>query len=83
MLNVFASVVTDHHFVSHHKRLHEALAADRAPLPVGAVGPLAVVLGYQWLAEVRGRCAELARCAVFNEVCEQRQGRVDFSILIQ
>lgn len=37
MLNVFASVVTDHHFISDHKRLHKALSADGSLLSVGAV----------------------------------------------
>lgn len=69
MLNVFASVVTDHHFISDHERLDEALAADGAPLSVGAVRLLAVVLGRGRRVD-RWRCAELARCTAFIEVCE-------------
>lgn len=45
VLDVFASVVPDHHFVGDHERLHEALAADRAPPPVAAARLLAAVLG--------------------------------------
>lgn len=69
VLDVFASMVTDHHFVGDHERLHEALGADGAPLPVGAVQPLAVVQGGGGRVD-RGRCAGLARCTAFNEVCE-------------
>lgn len=75
MLDVFASVVADHHFVSDHERLHEALAADGAPLSVGAVRRLAVVSGDSGRVD-RGRCAELARCTAFNEVCG-RQGHTE------
>lgn len=66
MLYVLAPVVTDHHFISHHERLHEALGADGAPLTVGT---LAVVAGDRW------RRGELAWCAAFNEVCGQ-EGRL-------
>lgn len=72
MLDVFASVVTDHHFVGNHERLHEALGADGAPLPVGAVQPLAVVQGGGGRVDRGGR-AGLARCTAFNEVCEKRK----------
>lgn len=71
MLDVFAPVVSDHHFVGNHKRLHEALAAHRAPLPVGAAWVLAVVLGHRGRLDRRSR-ADRAGCAVFSEVCEQR-----------
>ncbi len=79
MLNVFAPVVTDHHFISNHKCLHEALAADGAPLSVGAVRLLAVVLGYRGRVG-RGRCAGLARCTAFNEVCERQGDKVNHEI---
>lgn len=70
MLDVFAPVVADHHFVGDHEGLHEALAADGAPLPVGAVRRLAVVVGGGGRVERGGR-AELARCTAFNEVCDK------------
>lgn len=71
MLNVFASVVADHHFISDHERLHEALAADGASLSVGAVRLLAVILRDRGRVDRRRRrCAKLARCTAFNEVCE-------------
>lgn len=54
VLDVFASVVPDHHFVGDHERFHKALAADRAPPPAAAV---------LWLGgrAERRRSAELAR----------------------
>lgn len=69
MLNVFAPVVTDHHLIGDHERLDEALAADGAALAAGAIGTLVAL---------RGRCAGLARCTAFNEVCTgKRQRRVE------
>lgn len=60
MLDVFASVVPDHHFVGDHERLHEALAADRTPPPMAAARRLAAVLWLGGGVERRWR-AELAR----------------------
>lgn len=67
MLNVFAPVVTDHHFISDNKRLHEALGANGAFLSVDAVRPLALV------SLSRGRCTILARCTAFDEVYKQQE----------
>ena len=61
MLDVFASVVAHHHFVGDHKRLHEALAADRTPPPAAASArQLAGVLWLGGRGERRGP-ADLAR----------------------
>jgi len=73
VLDVFASVVADHHLIGHHERLHEALRADGSPPSAGAVCPIALVLGRGGRA-AGGRRAPLAGCAAFNEVCG-RTGR--------
>lgn len=69
MFDVFAAVVADHHFIGDHERLYEALGADGAPLSVGALRRLAVVLRH------REMCAKLAGCTAFNEVCEREKDR--------
>lgn len=64
-------MVADHHFISNHECLHKALGADGASLSVGAVRLLADVLRDRGHADRRRRrCAKLARCTGFNEVCE-------------
>lgn len=75
MLNVFAPVVTDHHFISDHKRLHKALSADGALLSVDAVRPFTLVVGNKGGRARTGRCTMLARCTAFNEVCKQQGDR--------
>lgn len=75
VLNVFAPVVTDHHFISHHKRLHKALGADGAFLSVDGVRPFTLVTGSGGGRVDRWRCTVLARCTAFNEVCKQQRDR--------
>lgn len=55
VLDVFAPVVSHHHFVGDHERLHEALAAH-GPLPASAAARgLAVILGHGGRADRAGR----------------------------
>lgn len=68
VLDVFASVVAHHHLVGHHERLHEALAADRAPPPRAAPARRLAAVPLQLGGRVerrreraRRRRAELAR----------------------
>lgn len=69
MLDVFASMVTDHHFISDHECLHKALGADRALLSVSAVRMPAAV--WRKVGQVAGGgCVKLARCTALAEVCQ-------------
>lgn len=70
VLDVFAPVVSHHHFIGDHECLHKALAAHGAPLPAGAARGLAVILGRRRRLDRRRRADRAGRLA-FIEVCSQ------------